>query len=301
MQALPFIPEQLYNRRRDIHAKFGGNWQSGISPSREFPYIFIFSGKTGKQHGYADRWDNTNVYTYTGEGQKGDMEFTRGNLALYRHKENSKRVFLFESEGRGFARFKCEVEVFDADYFETPDTSGEIRIGIKFFFKRLGVYIPYQPGLFDQLLIAADDPEWIHTAPNETERKGLITSRVGQGAYRKRIIHRWEYKCAVSNFDKLEVLIASHIVPWSESNDLERLDVHNGVLLSPVYDALFDRHLISFENSGKIILNEGIEAQAFSKINVTGLEKIQTLSSENYPYLERHRNRLDTYRSAANF
>jgi hypothetical protein len=289
MPQLPFIPDQLYNRRRDIHALYGGNWQSGICPTKDFPYIFIFSGKSGKQHGYADRWDNANVYTYTGEGQKGDMEFTRGNLALYKHKENGKRVFLFESEGRGMVRFKCEVEVFDADYFETPDTSGQSRVGIKFFFNRIGAYIPYQPGLFDGLNIAASDEELVHSAPNQTERKGLVTSRVGQGAYRKRIIHRWEYKCAVTNYDKLDILIASHIVPWSAANDLERLDVDNGILLSPTYDALFDRHLISFENNGKILLDESIEARAFAKIHVSGRERIQSFSSDNIPYLERHR------------
>ncbi|WP_369426179.1 HNH endonuclease [Aquimarina aggregata] len=31
---------------------------------------------------------------------------------------------------------------------------------------------------------------------------------------------------------------------------MERLDVDCGILLSPDYDALFDKHLISFENSG---------------------------------------------------
>lgn len=292
MPTLPFIPEHIYNRRRDIHGIYGGNWQSGIAPSAQFPYIFIFSGKSGKQHGYADRWDNANIFTYTGEGQKGDMEFTRGNLALYKHKEAGKRVFLFESEGKGSVRFKCEVEVFDTDYFETPDTSGTKRIGIKFFFNRLGVYIPYQPELFDQLLFEAVGYQLIKDASNATEKKGLVTSRVGQGAYRKRIIHRWEYKCAVTNFDKLEVLIASHIVPWSEANDLERLDVHNGLLLSPTYDALFDRQLISFENNGKIILNERIDPQAYLKINVTGKERIQTLSAENFYYLEQHRNKF---------
>jgi hypothetical protein len=143
------------------------------------------------------------------------------------------------------------LEFYDVDYFETKDTSGTIRIGLKFFFKRKGAYIPIQPTSFDQPRLVAE-PNHLQeiNQPNETERKGLVTSRVGQGAYRKRIIHRWEYKCAVTEFNKLEVLIASHIVPWSESNDNERLDADNGLLLSPTYDALFDRHLISFENDG---------------------------------------------------
>jgi 5-methylcytosine-specific restriction protein A len=293
MDALPFIPNQIYSRRGDIHAKYGGNWQSGICPSANYPYIFIFSGKSGKQHGYEDGWDNPNIFTYTGEGQSGDMQFTRGNLALRDHLKTDKRVFLFESETKGFVRFKSELEFHDVDYFETKDTSGTIRIGLKFFFKRKGAFIPVQSTLFDQPLIF-EEPQSIYqiNQPNKTERQGLVTSRVGQGAYRKRIIHRWEYRCAVNGFDKLNILIASHIVPWSESNDMERLDVDNGLLLSPNYDALFDKHLISFENNGKIILSDTIEDNAYKKIGVTGNETIKNLSQYNFQYLERHRNSL---------
>ena len=290
MEKLPFIPDHIYNRRSEIHAVYGGNWQSGISPSANHPYIFIFSGKSGHQHGYEDGWDNPNVFSYTSEGQTGDMEFTRGNLALDDHKQNGKRVFLFEFVSKGFVKFKCEVEVFDADYFETHDTSGATRIGIKFFFKRIGAYVPLQVDLFSQTSADSDPLEkYGIVPPNSTERKGLVTSRVGQGAYRKRIIHRWEYKCAVTGFNKLDILIASHIVPWADANDNERLDVHNGLLLSPTYDALFDRNLISFENSGKIILSDAIDSVAYKKIGVTGQERISNLSTYNHCYLDRHR------------
>tara|TARA_R110002020_G_scaffold85914_4_gene211759 strand:- start:1122 stop:1622 length:501 start_codon:yes stop_codon:yes gene_type:complete len=145
MPQLPFIPEQRYNRRNDIHKVYGGNWQSGICPSSKFPYIFIFSGKSGKKHGYEDGWDNPNIFTYTGEGQSGDMEFTRGNLALRDHIHKGKRVFLFENEGRGMVRFVAEVAYHDVDYFETHDSYGNTRVGIKFFFKRIGVSIPVIP------------------------------------------------------------------------------------------------------------------------------------------------------------
>ncbi len=288
MTQLPFIPNQLYNRRKDIHAHYGGNWQSGICPSGKFPYIFIFSGKSGKQHGYEDGWDNPNVFTYTGEGQSGDMEFTRGNLALLNHINNGKRVFLFESGGKGLVRFISEVEYHDVDYFETHDTSGNSRLGIKFFFKRIGIQLPVIPSNVQIVAEPNIFADYAIKPPNKTERKGLITSRVGQGAYRKRIIHRWEYQCAVTGFDKLDVLIASHIVPWSESNDNERLDVNNGLLLSPTFDALFDRHLISFENKGKIILSDSIEKQAYQKIGVTGDERIRKLNGDNLKYLQRH-------------
>ena len=293
LDQLPFIPNHTYNRRQDIHARYGGNPQSGISASASHPYIFIFSGKSGHQHGYKDRWENPNIFSYSGEGQSGDMHFTRGNLALRDHKQNGRRVFLFESDGRGLAKFICEVEVFDADYFETHDTSGNSRIGIKFFFNRKGSYIPVEADRLNPSNISADlFNEYGFKLPNVTERQGLVTSRVGQGAYRKSILHRWEYQCAVTGFNKLDILIASHIVPWSESTNDERLDIHNGILLSPTYDALFDRHLISFENTGKIILSDSIETQAYKKIGVSGLEIIKKLNMENLNYLEKHRLRF---------
>ena len=285
----PFIPNQVY-KRSSLHDQFGGNRQGGISPSAKVPYIFIFSGKSGAQYGYRDGWDNKNIFSYTGEGQEGDMQFVKGNLALREHKERGKRVFLFESDETTFVKFVSEMEYYDADYFETPDRNGNNRVGIRFFMNRLGVSIPVYPNQFE-LSSVQEDPIEVYGAANTptiTERSGLVTSRVGQGAYRKRIIHRWEYKCAVTNFNKLDILIASHIVPWAQSNDTERLDVHNGILLSPTYDALFDKHLITFDHKGKIILSDKIEHSAYQKIGVTGKEQIHELSPYNIHYLDRH-------------
>jgi hypothetical protein len=282
---LPFIPSQIY-KRTEIHDQFGGNRQGGITPCARFPYIFIFSGKSGKQYGYEDRWDNSNIFTYTGEGQEGDMKFIKGNLALRDHINNGKRVFLFEFERPGFVRFVSELEFYDYDFFNTADVNKNIRIGIKFFFKKKGAYIPVSVQQFEMSQVNEDLQNYL--LPTITERAGLVTSRVGQGAYRKRIIHRWEYQCAVTKFNKIEILIASHIVPWAKATDLERLDVHNGILLSPTYDALFDKHLITFEKNGKIILSDQIEASAYEKIGINGTEEIKGFSSENIYYLEKH-------------
>ena len=288
MHQSPFIPNQLYKRSL-IHDEYGGNRQGGISPSAKVPYIFIFSGKSGAQYGYRDGWDNHNIFSYTGEGQEGDMQFIKGNLALKDHINRGKRVFLFEIEGGGLVKFSSELEFYDADYFETPDKNGSNRIGIRFFLKRIGVSIPVNPDQFTLLPLNQDPHKILElNLPTVTERSGLVTSRVGQGAYRKRIIHRWEYKCAVTNFNKLDILIASHIVPWSKASDHERLDVNNGLLLSPTYDALFDKHLITFDINGKIQLSEKIEFSAYQKIGVSGKEQIHDLSKYNVQYLERH-------------
>ena len=292
-KSIPFIKDKEY-RRRDIHLQYGGNWQGGIAACANVPYIFIFSGEAGHQHGYKDQWENEDVFSYTGEGQLNDMSFVRGNLALRDHIKNGKRVFLFIYVATGFVKFESELELIDIDYFEGQDREGKTRTAIKFFFKRVGKNLDYSVDQFQTSFLASEEPDLYnnYSPPNETERNGLVTSRVGQGAYRKSILHRWRFKCAVTNYEKKEILIASHIVPWKDATNDERLDVDNGILLSPTYDALFDQHLISFENNGKIILSDTLQQSKMDLIGVTGKERIQSLSSGNISYLERHRDLL---------
>jgi 5-methylcytosine-specific restriction enzyme A len=288
----PFQINQVI-KRSDIHDIYGGNRQSGISVPANFPFIFIFSSNTGHQHGYKDQWENDDVFSYTGEGQEGNMKFEKGNLTLLNHVESNKRIFLFIYLRKGVVSYDGELELIDFDYFRTKDRNGDEREAIKFFFKRAGKSLGYQvntniPSINEAPISFTKDKN----VPSETERKGLITSRVGQGAYRKSILYRWGFECAVTGYSKHEILIASHIVPWKDSTNEERLDVHNGVLLSPTYDALFDQHLISFENNGKIILSNILADTHYSKIGVTGTERIKNLSFENYQYLDRHRSVL---------
>jgi 5-methylcytosine-specific restriction protein A len=278
-------------KRTEIHDKFGGSRQSGIAASAQYPYIFIFSDRTGLQHGYIDRWENENIFSYSGEGQVGDMKMVRGNLALKDHLKNQKRVFLFFVPKKSFAVFNCELELIDIDYFDALDRNKNPRIGIKYFFKRYGTDVDYVNPNRVILLDPLDDFK-VKSKPTVTEREGLVTSRVGQGAYRKSILYRWEFKCAVTKYNKPEILIASHIVPWKNASNDERLDVDNGILLSPNYDALFDQHLISFENGGKIILSEKLFQSNYSDLGVTGKEQIKDLTDANKRYLERHRELL---------
>ncbi len=127
--------------------------------------------------------------------------------------------------------------------------------------------------------------------PNETERKGLVTSRVGQGYYRQEILRKWNNTCPVTKCSMKEILISSHILKWSEANNEERLDVENGILLSPNVDALFDKHIISFKDNGQIIFSNKITEIEFKKL---GLKKdlIIPITEGMKKYLKRHRVKL---------
>jgi len=86
-----------------------------------------------------------------------------------------------------------------------------------------------------------------------------------------------------------KILVASHIVPWKESNEEERLDVANGILLSPNLDALFDRHLISFTDTGDILISAKLQEQDFLGLGLNRQIKLRTVFDDMTKYLDRHR------------
>ncbi|MEB2777478.1 HNH endonuclease signature motif containing protein [Algoriphagus sp. D3-2-R+10] len=92
----------------------------------------------------------------------------------------------------------------------------------------------------------------------ETEKESIILSRRGQGKYRENLIKIWG-KCSISGYPDYRMLVASHIKPWSNSNNTERIDPYNGLLLLPTYDKLFDLGLISFIENGNIIISSQLK------------------------------------------
>jgi hypothetical protein len=97
--------------------------------------------------------------------------------------------------------------------------------------------------------LADDLAEIERTEPNATQREALVQARIGQGRFRSDVTSLWGKGevCALTAIDLPELLIASHIKAWRESNNAERLDPANGLLLATHADKLFDRYLLSFE------------------------------------------------------
>lgn len=87
--------------------------------------------------------------------------------------------------------------------------------------------------------------------PNTTEAERLVVQRIGQDIFRKSLMEYWQGRCPLTGITDPALLRASHIVPWSEcADDAQRLDVHNGLLLSALWDAAFDRALVTFAEDG---------------------------------------------------
>ena len=83
-----------------------------------------------------------------------------------------------------------------------------------------------------------------------------------QELFRNNLIARYGCKCAICNKQLETVMVASHIVPASESNVIEKADCENGLLLCALHDKLFDRYLISFDfTTGKLLYTESLKGQ----------------------------------------
>lgn len=121
----------------------------------------------------------------------------------------------------------------------------------------------------------------------ETEKQRLINSRIGQGEFRKNLLALWG-KCCITGCDYKGILRASHIKPWCDSDNHERLDKFNGLLLSPNYDALFDTGLISFSDKGEILISANTPDSVIKLVGLSTETKIN-LQPEHAKYLAWHR------------
>lgn len=88
--------------------------------------------------------------------------------------------------------------------------------------------------------------------------KREVKTRVNQYFFRKMILTNYANKCAISGIDIPELLLASHIIPWSK-NENERLNPENGICLSALYDKAFDKGLIGINSNYQVILSTNIK------------------------------------------
>lgn len=88
--------------------------------------------------------------------------------------------------------------------------------------------------------------------PKSTEAERLVVERIGQDIFRDSLLDYWQGRCPLTGITDPALLRASHIIPWSEcADDAQRLDVYNGLLLSALWDAAFDRALVTFDDDGR--------------------------------------------------
>jgi len=159
-----------------------------------------------------------------------------------------------------------------------------LRVGINRSYK-LGVSLPNAP--LDAYLKA------IEGKPQNTEVERLVVQRIGQAQFRKALLDYWDGSCCVTGIRDTDLLRASHIKPWARcESDAERLDVHNGLLLSALWDAAFDKGLVTFDNNMKAVFSSSLTEKAKSALEGMATLTLESGTPKHADYLKWHRDNL---------
>ncbi len=116
--------------------------------------------------------------------------------------------------------------------------------------------------------------------------------RIGQSYFRANLLSEMK-SCPITGIDDKRLLIASHIKPWVHSNNEERVNTKNGILLSPLFDKLFDKSigLITFTIEKRILISNKISQENISRLNIFNSQLIENLDvNGREEFLEYHRN-----------
>lgn len=122
----------------------------------------------------------------------------------------------------------------------------------------------------------------------ETQRLQLTKARVGQGLFRKRVI-LLDQACRVTGVTDTRLLIASHIKPWRDASNQERISGYNGMLLSPHVDALFDEQLITFESGGRMLVHPSLPEDVLRRWSINPDKRVESFRPEQESFLAHHR------------
>ncbi|MHB8474521.1 MAG: HNH endonuclease [Gammaproteobacteria bacterium] len=135
-----------------------------------------------------------------------------------------------------------------------------------------------------EVAIAAD------AAIRETQRTALVQARRGQGLFRDNV-RAVERACRITHVERMEHLIASHVQPWRDSSNEQRLDGENGLLLTPTVDHLFDKGFISFEDSGQLIVSPVADQRSLKRMGIETERSVNVgaFSEGQRRYLDFHR------------
>ncbi|OZA92180.1 MAG: restriction endonuclease [Azorhizobium sp. 39-67-5] len=126
--------------------------------------------------------------------------------------------------------------------------------------------------------------------PRATEVERLVVQRIGQDIFRAGLMDYWQGCCPLTGISDPDLLRASHIIPWADcESDAERLDVHNGLLLSALWDAAFDRALVTFDDEGRPEFAARLSEPARAELR---WRSPISLTDEHRRRLARHRTRV---------
>lgn len=111
------------------------------------------------------------------------------------------------------------------------------------------------------------------------EELRTVKTRVNQELFRRMTLSNFDFRCAITLIAIPELLVASHIKPWSKDAN-ERLNPANGLSLTATFDRAFDRGLITIDDELKTVYSSNLKKHkesSFYKQSFSPFENIEIL------------------------
>ena len=125
--------------------------------------------------------------------------------------------------------------------------------------------------------------------PDKTTQDTYVAARLGQGHFRAQVLHRWGSQCCVTGSTTQAAIIASHIKPWKDSTDRERLDPYNGLPLIATVDKLFDKGLVTFSSDGNLLISKKLDGKERALLGLDERKLLRQPGRRTAKYLAYHR------------
>lgn len=177
-----------------------------------------------------------------------------------------------------------EIRCIGRDKYSTRKSISDFRAGLRKFldFLKSDYCKRYENTILAEIKMIKEDHHL-----SATEKETIILSRRGQGKFRSELIKYWN-GCAISECSLTDILMASHIKPWKDSTNDERLDVFNGLLLLPNYDKLFDLGYMTFTPKGKALYSKLLSKSDKDLLGLTSTLSLCRIDEAHKIYLKYH-------------
>lgn len=170
---------------------------------------------------------------------------------------------------------------------EVPEAMAQALIGLigQDYWDNLAVIIAVKD---ESTISDAEDAIIEQGIVGPTFREQVVRARRGQGVFRANVLLR-ETHCRVTRVDDRRHLKASHIKPWRDASDAERLDGSNGLLLSPHIDHLFDQGYITFSANQELLIVPDVRPQLLDAWGIDAGVRVGDFSRDQSAFLDYHR------------
>lgn len=261
---------ERYNRKFLAESWEYGSWEAiakGVITPRNHRVIVLFVTRI-KQRSltqYHDYVSGDRLY-WDGEKKHGT------DLRIRDAERNGDEIHLFYREVHHSAfEYRGRIQLEDASFSRTGPS--------KFAFR-----LEHDHSAQDDIALCASDLLPL----GATERDVVVAARLGQGRFRRNLIEYWK-GCSMTGVEDASLLRASHIKPWRSSTNTERLEPWNGLLLLPHFDHVFDRGLISFRDTGAIVISPALGTGARRALGLDDALHLRQVDNRHLDYLRYHR------------